>query len=97
LRITKLLSKDHRPDRRQMIVGAVLTAAGQPVCCELWPASYAFILVPINLGGQEIFYHFIMTELGKTDFRELRIIAKGDPDQVREYFKVGIIERVYPE
>jgi len=34
-------SKDHRPDRRQMIVGAVLTGEGQPVCCELCPGNQA--------------------------------------------------------
>jgi hypothetical protein len=34
-------SKDHRPDRRQMMVGAVLTGEGQPVCCELWPGNQA--------------------------------------------------------
>jgi Transposase DDE domain len=34
-------SKDHRPDRRQMIVGAVLTGEGRPVCCELWPGNRA--------------------------------------------------------
>ena len=34
-------SKDHRPDLRQMIVGAVLTAEGRPVCCELWPGNSA--------------------------------------------------------
>ncbi len=34
-------SKDHRPDRRQMIVGAVLTEAGRPVCCEFWPGNQA--------------------------------------------------------
>jgi len=34
-------SKDHRPDRRQMVVGAVLTGAGQPVCCELRPGNQA--------------------------------------------------------
>jgi hypothetical protein len=28
-------SKDHRPDRHQLIVGAVLTGEGRPVCCEL--------------------------------------------------------------
>ena len=33
-------SKDHRPDRRQMIVGAVLTGDGRPVCCELWPGNF---------------------------------------------------------
>ena len=34
-------SKDHRPDRCQMIVGAVLTEAGRPVCCEFWPGNQA--------------------------------------------------------
>lgn len=34
-------SKDHRPDLRQMIVGAVLTGEGRPVCCELWPGDHA--------------------------------------------------------
>jgi hypothetical protein len=34
-------SKDHRPDRRQMVVGAVLTGEGRPVCCELWPGHSA--------------------------------------------------------
>lgn len=34
-------SKDHRPDRRQLVVGAVLTGEGRPVCCELWPGNRA--------------------------------------------------------
>jgi Transposase DDE domain len=34
-------SKDHRPDLRQMIVGAVLTGEGRPVCGELWPGNSA--------------------------------------------------------
>jgi len=34
-------SKDHRPDLRQMVVGAVLTGDGCPVCCELWPGNHA--------------------------------------------------------
>jgi hypothetical protein len=34
-------SKDHRPDLRQLVVGAVLTGEGRPVCCELWPGSQA--------------------------------------------------------
>jgi hypothetical protein len=32
-------SKDHRPDRRQMVVGAVLDNEGQPICSELWPGN----------------------------------------------------------
>lgn len=42
-------SKDHRPDRKQMVVGAVLDAQGQPVCCELWPGNTTDVttLIPI--------------------------------------------------
>lgn len=34
-------SKDHRPDLRQMVVGAVLTGEGRPISCELWPGNFA--------------------------------------------------------
>jgi hypothetical protein len=34
-------SKDHRPDLRQMLVGAVLTGEGRPVCCDLGPGNQA--------------------------------------------------------
>ena len=34
-------SKDHRPDLHQLVVGAVLDSAGQPICCELWPGNTA--------------------------------------------------------
>jgi hypothetical protein len=42
-------SKDHRPDLRQMVVGAVLDGTGRPVCCELWPGNTADVktLVPV--------------------------------------------------
>jgi hypothetical protein len=33
-------SKDHRPDLKQMVVGAVLDNTGYPVCCELWPVPF---------------------------------------------------------
>ena len=49
-------SKDHRPDLKQMVVGAVLDNEGRPVCCELWPGSTADVksLVPIvdRLGNR---------------------------------------------
>lgn len=32
-------SKDHRPDRKQMVVGLVLDNDGEPVCCEMWPGN----------------------------------------------------------
>lgn len=42
-------SKDHRPDEKQMIVGAVLDGDGRPICCELWPGNTADVttLIPI--------------------------------------------------
>jgi len=42
-------SKDHRPDRKQMVVGAVLDHAGRPICCELWPGNTTDVktLIPI--------------------------------------------------
>ena len=42
-------SKDHRPDLKQMIVGAVLDGQGRPICCELWPGNTADVttLIPV--------------------------------------------------
>jgi hypothetical protein len=42
-------SKDRRPDRRQMIVGAVLDGDGRPICSELWPGNTTDVktLVPV--------------------------------------------------
>jgi hypothetical protein len=42
-------SKDHRPDRLQMVVGVVMDQAGNPVCSELWPGNASDVksLVPI--------------------------------------------------
>ena len=32
-------SKDHRPDLKQMVVGAALDGEGRPVSCEMWPGN----------------------------------------------------------
>ena len=42
-------SKDHRPDRVQMVVGVVLDGQGRPMCCELWPGNITDVktLLPI--------------------------------------------------
>jgi len=34
-------SKDHRPDRKQIVVGVVTDNAGIPLCCEMWPGNTA--------------------------------------------------------
>ncbi len=42
-------NKDHRPDEKQMVVGAVLDGDGRPICCELWPGNTTDVttLLPI--------------------------------------------------
>jgi hypothetical protein len=42
-------SKDHRPDEKQMVVGAVLDSDGRPICCELWPGNTTDVttLIPV--------------------------------------------------
>jgi transposase len=42
-------SKDHRPDRLQMVVGVVMDQQGNPVCSEMWPGNASDVksLVPI--------------------------------------------------
>lgn len=34
-------SKDHRPDRKQMVIGVVIDEKGIPICCEMWPGNTA--------------------------------------------------------
>jgi transposase len=42
-------SKDHRPDRNQMVVGVIIDDNGKPICCEMWPGNTADVktLVPV--------------------------------------------------
>jgi transposase len=51
-------SKDHRPDCKQMIVGAVLDDTGRPICCELWPGNVTDVttLLPIVDRLKKRFY-----------------------------------------
>jgi len=42
-------SKDHRKNRKQIVVGAVLDQEGRPLCCEMWPGNTTDVktLVPV--------------------------------------------------
>jgi hypothetical protein len=42
-------SKDHRPDRMQMVVGVIIDETGQPIACEMWPGNTTDVttLVPV--------------------------------------------------
>ncbi len=45
-------SKDHRPDLKQMVVGAVIDDKGHPVCCEMWPGNTTDVKTLIPVKGQ---------------------------------------------
>jgi transposase len=55
-------SKDHRPDLKQMVVGAVLDGDGRPLCSHMWPGNTSDVttLVPVvermrqRFGAQRI-------------------------------------------
>lgn len=42
-------SKDHRPDRKQIVVGVVLDDQGRPICCEMLPGNTTDVttLIPV--------------------------------------------------
>lgn len=52
-------SKDHRPDRKQLVVGVILDDRGHPLCCEMWPGNTSDVktLVPIVKRLKEAFSH----------------------------------------
>lgn len=43
------LSKDKRPDLKQMVVGVVMDHEGRPLCCEMWPGNTTDVksLIPV--------------------------------------------------
>ena len=43
-------SKDHRPDLKQVVVGAIIDDKGRPVCCEMWPGNTTDVktLIPVT-------------------------------------------------
>ena len=42
-------SKDHRPDRKQLVVGVIINDKGHPISCEIWPGNTTDVktLIPI--------------------------------------------------
>jgi len=45
-------SKDHRSDRKQMVVGVVLDNRGFPVFCEMWPGNTADVKSLMPVAGR---------------------------------------------
>ena len=50
-------SKDHRKNRKQMVVGVVLDQEARPICCEIWPGNTTDVttLVPVAQRLRERF------------------------------------------
>jgi len=77
-------SKDHRPDLKQMVVGAVLDAEGRPVCCEMWPGNTTDVksLLPIVKRLRERFgitQLCIVSDRGMISDETVRTLDAMDP------------------
>ena len=75
-------SKDHRKNRKQMVVGVVLDQEGRPICCELWPGNTTDVttLVPV-------------TERLRQRFGIGRICVVADRGMIQEKTVVQLEER----
>jgi transposase len=66
-------SKDHRPDRKQIIVGVVMSKEGDPICCEYWPGNMSDVRALLRI-----------VEVLKGRFRISRIILVCDKGMVSQ-------------
>jgi hypothetical protein len=76
-------SKDHRPDRKQMVVGAILDDSGRPICCEMWPGNTADVnsLLPVveRLRNRFGIKHFcIVADRGMISKDTIVVLEKPD-------------------
>ena len=74
-------SKDHRPDLKQMVVGAVIDDTGRPICCEMWPGNTADVktLVPIAERMRErfgILRFCIVADRGMISHNTLKVLQE---------------------
>lgn len=83
-------SKDHRPDRKQIIVGVVMTREGDPICCEYWPGNMSEVktllqIVEVLKGRFRIRRIILVCDKGMTSESNLEELEKGGID-----FIVGV-------
>ncbi|MCJ7603851.1 MAG: IS1634 family transposase [Desulfobulbaceae bacterium] len=76
-------SKDHRPDRKQMVVGAILDDSGRPICCEMWPGNTADVksLLPVVERLQTRFHiqrFCIVADRGMISAGTIEALEKSD-------------------
>jgi hypothetical protein len=84
-------SKDHRPDRKQMVVGLVLDGSGRPLCCELWPGNVTDVktLVPIVDRLQERFHIRSICIVADRGMISQDTITQLQQEQRRVHFLLG--------
>ena len=75
-------SKDHRPDLKQMVVGAIIDDKGYPICCEIWPGNTTDVktLIPVAERLRKRFgiQHFcIVADRGMISKDTLAELEKG--------------------
>ena len=79
-------SKDHRPDRPQMVVGAVMDAEGRPISAPMWPGNTADVttLAPVVHGLRERFgirRFVIVADRGMIANRTVEAFGRQKPTQ----------------
>ena len=42
-------SKDHRGDRKQIVVAVLMTRSGEPLCCEWWPGNMSDVKALVDI------------------------------------------------
>jgi len=84
-------SKDHRPDCKQMIVGAILDGEGRPLCCELWPGNVTDVktLIPVVDRLQQRFRIRSICIVADRGMISQDTIAQLQADQRRVHFILG--------
>jgi transposase len=92
-------SKNHRPDLKQMVVGAVLNEEGRPICCEMWPGNTADVktLIPVvdRLRGR--FHISSICIVADRGMISAETIAELESEQRRGEYILGVRMRKQKE
>jgi hypothetical protein len=96
-------SKDHRPDCKQMVVGAILDGEGRPLCCELWPGNVTDVktLIPVVDRLQQRFRIRSMCIVADRGMISAETIAQLQAEDRKVHFILGArlrnVKEIYEE
>jgi hypothetical protein len=84
-------SKDHRPDRKQMVVGMILDGEGRPLCCEFWPGNVTDVktLVPVVDRLQQRFHIRSICIVADRGMISERTIAELQAEDRKVHYLLG--------